>query len=73
MWEEWEGRRKERMERANLISTLLRQILFLYNLFVPLKAHTLRSETIFGNCKPFKNDEKRFLFHLKSSFHFQDI
>ena len=23
--------------------------------------------------KPFKNDEKYFLFHLKSSFHFQDI
>ena len=23
--------------------------------------------------KPFKNDEKCFLFHLKSSFHSQDI
>ena len=29
---------------------------------------TLRSETIFGNSKPFKNDEKHFLFHLRSSF-----
>ena len=29
---------------------------------------TLRCETIFGNWKPFKNDEKWFLYHLKSSF-----
>ena len=34
---------------------------------------TLRSETIFGNWKPFKNDEKCFLFRLKSSFRSQDI
>ena len=34
---------------------------------------TLKSETIFGICKPLKNDEKYFLFHLKSSFHSQDI
>ena len=34
---------------------------------------TLRSETIFGNWKLFKNNEKYFLFHLKSSFHSQDI
>ena len=34
---------------------------------------TLRSEKIFGNWKPFKNDEKCFLFHLKSSFRSQDI
>ena len=34
---------------------------------------TLRSETIFGNWKPFTNDEKCFLFHLKSSFRSQDI
>ena len=27
----------------------------------------------FGNWKPFKNDEKRFLFHLQSSFRFWDI
>ena len=26
---------------------------------------TLRSETIFGNWKPFKNDEECFLFHLE--------
>ena len=27
----------------------------------------------FGNWKPFKNDEKCFLFHLKSFFRSQDI
>ena len=32
----------------------------------------LRYETIFGNWEPFKNDEKCFLFHLKSSFGSQD-
>ena len=35
--------------------------------------HTPRSETVFGNWKPFKSDEKCFLFHLKSSFHYQNI
>ena len=34
---------------------------------------TLRSETIFDKWKPFKNDEKCFLFHLKSPFSSQDI
>ena len=34
---------------------------------------TLRSETMFGGLKPLKNDEKCFLFHLKSSFRSQDI
>ena len=34
---------------------------------------SLRSEAIFDNRKPFKNDEKYFLFHLKSSFRSQDI
>ena len=29
---------------------------------------TLRSETISDNCKPFKNDEKCFLFHMKAPF-----
>ena len=29
--------------------------------------------TIFGNWKPFENDEKCFSFHLKSYFHSQDI
>ena len=48
-------------------------------LFSNLKAHSLRSETIFDNCKPFKNDElikidkKWFSFHLNSSFRSQDI
>ena len=32
-----------------------------------------QSETIFSNWKSFKNDEKWFLFHDKSSFRFQDI
>ena len=31
------------------------------------------SETIFGNQKLLKNDEKCFLFHFKSSFRSQDI
>ena len=35
--------------------------------------HTLRSETFFNNWKPFKNNQKCFLFHLKSSFRSQDI
>ena len=34
---------------------------------------TLRSETIFGNWKPFKNDERYFLFNFISSFCSQDI
>ena len=37
------------------------------------KRRTLKSGTIFGSWKPFKNDEKWFLFHLKSSFLSQDI
>ena len=37
-----------------------------------LKAH-FQSETIFSKWKPFKNDEKCFLFHLRSSFLSQDI
>ena len=31
----------------------------------------LSSETLFGKWKPFKSDEKCFLFHLKSSFRSQ--
>ena len=34
---------------------------------------TLRSEIIFDNWKPFKNDEKCFLFPFKSSLRSQDI
>ena len=37
-----------------------------------LKAHSL-VWYIFGDWKPFKNDEKCFLFNLKNSFHSQDI
>ena len=35
--------------------------------------NTLWSETIFGSWKLFKDDEKCFLFHLKSSFCSQNI
>ena len=38
-----------------------------------LKRCTLRSKTIFGNRKPFKHDEKGYLFHLKSYFRSPDI
>ena len=34
---------------------------------------TFMSETIFGNWKPFTNDEKWFLFHFKSYFRSQNI
>ena len=43
------------------------------SIVVFIKKRTLRSETIFGYWKSFKNDEKCFLFHLKSSFCSQDI
>ena len=35
--------------------------------FNNIQRRTLRSEIIFGDWNPFKNDEKCFLFHLKSS------
>ena len=34
---------------------------------------TLRSERVFCNWKPFKNDEKCCVFHLESSFRSPDI
>ena len=37
-----------------------------------LKAYS-RSETISGNWKPFKNDEKCFLFHVNNSFRTEDL
>ena len=40
---------------------------------IQLSRRTPRSETIFGNWKPFKNDGKCFLFYLKYSFRSQDI
>ena len=44
-------------------------------LFIQLKSDSHLPEKLghFLNWKCFKNDEKRFLFHLKNSFHFQDI
>ena len=50
------------------------QIYFSHSLHDAIKftkfteSRTLRSETIFGNWNPFKNDEKCFLFYLKSFF-----
>ena len=41
--------------------------------FCWLQRRTLRSDTFFGKWKHFKNDEKCFLFHFKSSFCSQDI
>ena len=40
---------------------------------VLFERRTLRSETIFDYWKPFKNDEKPILFHLKSPFYSQYI
>ena len=48
-----------RLENSNILVMFLRCI--------------LRSETIFGSWKLFKNDEKGFLFHVNSSFCSQDI
>ena len=41
--------------------------------FIIILRPTVRSETLFGYSKPFKNDEKCLLLHFKSSFHCQDI
>ena len=41
--------------------------------FPKAASSTLRSETIFGNWKPFKNGDKCFLFHLQSFSRSQDI
>ena len=43
-----------------------------YVMFVQLKG-ALSGLRVFGNWKPFKNDEKCFLFHLKRSFRAQDV
>ena len=42
-------------------------------LSVPNVLSAQGSQTIFGNWKHFKNDEQCFLFHLRSSFRFQDM
>ena len=41
--------------------------------YLIFQRRTLRSETIFDNWKPFKNDEKMLFFHLKCSSLSQDI
>ena len=59
----------------NHLGQVLCILLYLRHFFILwyfLKAHS-RSEKSFGNCKLFKNDEKCFLFHLKSSFRSIDI
>ena len=48
------------------------QIKLLSTCFYHLKVHSQVWEN-FGNWNSFKNDEKCFSFHLKSSFHSQDI
>ena len=57
------------------VSFLLHQMLFLISRINRLYTRdyyfyrcTLRSKAIFANWKPLKDDEKCFLFHLKSSF-----
>ena len=54
------------------ISEITLQDLRMFNIAWSYRC-TLSSETIFDYWKPFKNDEKCFLFHLKSSFRSQDI
>ena len=47
-------------------------LFFLVTMQIQPKAHPKVWDN-FDNWKPFKNDEKCFLFHLKSSFRSQDI
>ena len=42
-------------------------------LFLECQTRFLRSGIIFSNWKPFKNNEKCFSFHRKSSFRSQDV
>ena len=51
-----------------VITTCLRENILLNSVNSVNKRHTFRYDTIFDNWKPFKSDEKCFLFHLKSSF-----
>ena len=52
---------------ADYLWTKFKENQFFYQRYI------LRSETTFGNWKPFNNDKNCFLFHLKSSFCIQDI
>ena len=65
---------------CNLHFQLLTQVpmtglgfLLLYIKCFTMNEYTLKSETIFDNWKPFKNDEKCCLYNIKSSFHSQNI
>ena len=61
--------------RTYLGKELLRNRLTLGKIIFQKRAwrRTLRSDATFGNWKSYKNDEKCFLFHDKSSFRSQDI
>ena len=50
-------------------------VMLTYLCSIPFKSESHLPEKLFYllQWKPFKNDEKRFLFHLNSSFHSQDI
>ena len=47
--------------------------MFFFQLKHLQKICTLKPEIVFGNWKPFKNDKKCFLSHLKSSFCSQNV
>ena len=46
---------------------------YLCSILFKSKSHLPKKLFYLLQCKPFKNDEKRFLFHLNSSFHSQVI
>ena len=47
--------------------------IILFSFITISKRHTLRSETICDSWKPFKSDEKCFLFHLNGFISSQDV
>ena len=69
-WDQWNKKFRQRNECVSKLANNLIQntILWMFK-----KGALSESEAIFGNWKPFKNDEKYFLFRLKSSFRSRDI
>ena len=68
--------RSQHAGQCLVVISLVKVIKILFFRFLEkrrLQRRTLRTETIFCNWKPFKNDGKWFLFQLKSSFRSQDI
>ena len=59
--------------RGKQLLARLHEILNFELLTWKFKGALLGLETVFSNCKLFKNHEKCFLFLLKSSFRYQDI